>query len=148
MHDYSHFTKRRGNEIVIMLVYVDDLLNTGNSSSLIGELKEMLNNNFKMKGDLKYFIGIEIVHSDMGIILCQRKYALDLLSEVGLLGGKPFKTPMEQNIKLTSKGCDLNFELNKDDALIGDPNMYRKLTRKLLYSLLKILSLLTKLFRR
>mgnify|MGYP004717773015 FL=1 len=49
---------------------------------------------------LKYFLGIEVARNAEGIFLCQWKYALDVISEVGLLGTKPAKTPLEQNHKL------------------------------------------------
>lgn len=60
LHDYLLFTKRHGNEIVIILVYVDDLRITENTSSLINEFKGTFKNSFKMKdvGDLTYFLGI------------------------------------------------------------------------------------------
>ncbi|GMI89569.1 cysteine-rich RLK (RECEPTOR-like protein kinase) 8 [Hibiscus trionum] len=57
--DYSVFTKRQGEALVMMLIYVDDLLITGNSDVLIAELKLLLNQNFRMKdlGTLKFFFG-------------------------------------------------------------------------------------------
>lgn len=59
---------------------------------------------FKMKdlGEVKFFLGIEFVRSRKGIIMSQRKYALELISELGLSGTKPFSTPLETNLKLTS----------------------------------------------
>ena len=37
-------------------------------------------------GRLKYFLGIEVARCGKGIALCQRKYTLDLLYDVGMLG--------------------------------------------------------------
>jgi len=51
----------------------------------------------KDQGALKYFLGIEIAWSPIGIFLCQRKYALYIIDEVGLLGAKPFGFPLNQN---------------------------------------------------
>lgn len=55
---------------------------------------------WKNLGGLKYFLGIEVSRSKQGIILSQRKYVLDLLSEVGLLECKPADTPIVQNHQL------------------------------------------------
>lgn len=45
-------------------------------------------------------MGIEVARSNQGIFLSQRKYVLDLLSEVGLFDCKPTDTPIIQNHKL------------------------------------------------
>lgn len=76
---------------MIVLVYVDDLLITGNDPALIQETKQVLHSHFKIKDlrELKYFLGIEFCRSAQGILLNQRKYALELVSETGLAGSKP-----------------------------------------------------------
>lgn len=62
----------RGAEIVILLVYVDDLLITINSESLINEVKLSLQTSFRMKdlNDLKYFLCIEVARAYEGLVLC------------------------------------------------------------------------------
>ncbi|KAH0706956.1 hypothetical protein KY289_012032 [Solanum tuberosum] len=57
-------------------------------------------------GELKYFLGIEFARSKEGILMHQRKYVLELISEVDLGAAKPAMTPMDANIKLTSKEYD------------------------------------------
>lgn len=71
----------------------------GNDAALTSKFKLYLSECFRMKdlGALKYFLGIEVSRGKDGIYLSQRKYALDIISEVGLLGSKPVDTPMEQN---------------------------------------------------
>ncbi|XP_018627094.1 uncharacterized mitochondrial protein AtMg00810-like [Nicotiana tomentosiformis] len=83
-------------------------------------------------GDLRYFLGIEVMRSDKGILLNQRNYVLELISEVGLSGCKPVSTLMEQNHKLTTIDYDKHVG-NTGDALLEDACSYQKLIGKLLY---------------
>ena len=57
-------------------------------------------------GELKFFLGIEVARSNEGIVMCQRKYALELVAETGMSGAKPASTPFEINQKLTSTEYD------------------------------------------
>ncbi|XP_059315208.1 retrovirus-related Pol polyprotein from transposon RE1 isoform X2 [Lycium ferocissimum] len=106
--DYSLFTRKSGSDIVIILVYVDDLLITGNNVKLLCSTRKDLQNRFKMKdlGEFKFFLGIECARSSKGIVLSQRKYALELIAESGLGGAKNASTPLELNQKLTSVQYD------------------------------------------
>jgi len=49
---------------------------------------------------LKYFLRIEVAHQKHGVLLSQRKYAMDLLEEIEFLGCKPANTPMKVNVNL------------------------------------------------
>lgn len=79
-----------------ILVYVDDLILAGTNLDEISKIKAFLDLNFKIKdlGYLKFFLGLEIARSKSGIHLCQRKYALEILSDCGLLAAKPLSTSM------------------------------------------------------
>ncbi|KAL5560356.1 hypothetical protein UlMin_036567 [Ulmus minor] len=123
--DYSLFTKVSGDSFTAILLYVDDMIITGNDDKSINGVKEFLGSCFKIKdlGPLKYFLGIEVARSKTGISINQRKYTLDILQEAGLLGAKPAKFPMEQNLKLDSTVGDL----------LDNPTHYRRLVGKLLY---------------
>ena len=93
--DYSLMTKKVGNDIVVVLIYVDDLLVTGSSCQLIEETKQVLKDHFRIKdlGDLRFFLGIEFARNSEGILMHQRKYALELISDLGLGSSKPMSTP-------------------------------------------------------
>ncbi|CAL8995760.1 unnamed protein product [Prunus brigantina] len=81
--DYSLFTCKNGKSFTVLLIYVDDILITGNNLAVIDALKRFLSTRFKIKdlGDLKYFLGIEVSRSRKGISICQRKYALDIIKD-------------------------------------------------------------------
>lgn len=123
--DPSLFIKNNTASFTALLVYVDDLILVGNDIEEITSIKEFLHKKFKIKdlGYLKYFLGLEISRSQSGIHVCQRKYALDVLANTGLLASKPAATPMQRGTKLSQKlGTPL-----------ADPISYRRLIGKLIY---------------
>lgn len=74
-------------------------------------------------GPLKYFLCIDVAQNNYGIYLCQRKYALDILSDAGLLGSKPITFLMEQHHKLGKA----------KRPLLCNPESYRHLMGQLIY---------------
>ncbi|KAJ0558902.1 putative RNA-directed DNA polymerase [Helianthus annuus] len=126
--DHSMFTLSKGAVFIVLLVYVDDIIVTGNSESEVLNVKQVLSDNFQIKdlGLLKYFLGIEVLYSDEGLCLTQRKYCLELLDEFGFLGVKPVNTPIEQSHVLAGK-------LDKKLDLVKDVTSFQKLIGKLIY---------------
>ena len=100
--DHTLFLKKQHGKITTLIVYVDDMVVTGNDPEKIKALQNYLSREFEMKdlGPLKYFLGIEVSRSSEGIFLSQRKYALDLLQETGMSGCQPVNTPIEEGLKL------------------------------------------------
>ena len=123
--DYSLFTYHKEGKYMALLVYVDDIILMGNDANTCREFKEYLNHCFHIKdlGSLKYFLGLEVARNSRGIFLTQRKYALELVEECGLLGSKPTDFPIETNHKLALS----------DGAFLQDPMQYRRLVGKLIY---------------
>lgn len=86
-------------------------------------------------GELKFFLRIEFARSKKGILMHQRKYTLELVFELGLGAAKPFFTPIDTNIKLTTKEYD-DHVCSKEHGISDPPsNMhaYQRLIGKLLY---------------
>ncbi|XP_074356728.1 uncharacterized protein LOC141696493 [Apium graveolens] len=98
--DYSLFVRTTEKTIVLVLIYVDDFLITGNSPHDIAALKKMLFVNFHMKdlGNVRYFLGLEIDRTAEGFFVSQKKYTLDLLKEYNTEDVSPVKLPMENEL--------------------------------------------------
>jgi hypothetical protein len=101
--NYSLFTRVQGYVFIAFLAYVDDIIIASNDDDAVAALTQHLHAQFKLKdlGDVKFVLGLEIACNDKGISLCQRKYALEILEDSGLLASKPVKFPMESNLKLS-----------------------------------------------
>ncbi|RVW63721.1 Retrovirus-related Pol polyprotein from transposon RE1 [Vitis vinifera] len=124
--DHSVFYHHNSlGQCIYLVVYVDDIVITGSDQDGIQKLKQHLFTHFQTKdlGKLKYFLGIEITQSSSGVVLSQRKYALDILEETGMLDCKPVDTPMDPNVKLVPG----------QGEPFGDPGRYRRLVGKLNY---------------
>lgn len=94
-------------------------------SSFITYVKKELGRIFEVKdlGPFKYFLGLEVARSRKGIFLSQRKYALDLLRDTGMIGCKPATSPMDPKQSL--------HEI--EDDLLPDPHTYQRLVGRLIY---------------
>jgi hypothetical protein len=98
--DHILFLKHRRGKVTALIVYVDDMIITGDDTEEIAKLQKQLATEFEMKnlGGLKYFLGIEVARSEQGIFLSQQKYILDLLYEVGMLDCKPADMSLSYDI--------------------------------------------------
>ncbi|KAL0308843.1 UNVERIFIED_CONTAM: Retrovirus-related Pol polyprotein from transposon RE2 [Sesamum radiatum] len=75
------YIKSQGNDTLIVSLYVDDLIYTGNNEKMIQDFKEDMMKTFEMSdlGLMHFFLGIEINQEKEGIFICQRKYTETLL---------------------------------------------------------------------
>lgn len=117
--DPSLYIKKTQTDIVLLVIYVDDLIIiTGSNGQLISEVKHSLSQAFNMKdmGKLHYFLGIEIWRFEDSIMLTQGKYTQKVLQQFHLHDNKPLPTPMESNVKLSAH----------DKSPDTDPYQYRQ----------------------
>ncbi|CAL1353665.1 unnamed protein product [Linum trigynum] len=125
LNDPSLFVKSSSAGYVVLLLYVDDMVVTGDDIEGIDHLKKGLQSAFHLKdlGELSYFLGLEITRDRHGIMLSQRKYIGDLLSEHHFEDCLPVSIPMELNLKLSRESGDL----------LSDATSYRSLVDSLIY---------------
>ena len=125
----------------MLIVYVDDMVVTGNDIEERKALQDYLCGEFEMKvlGPLKYFLGIEVSRSNAWIFLYQRKYALDLLHETGMSRCQPIDTPVEEGLKLCVDPNQVLVNKGQYQRLVGRL-MYLAHTRPVLAYALSIIS--------
>lgn len=123
--DPSLFILHQGQETILLLLYVDDIILTGSSEQLLQTFIHSLSVKFHMKdlGQLHYFLGIEATRTSTELFLCQTKYALDLLSRANMIDCKPIATPLSLKPVI----------LARDAVLLPNPMNYRSLVGGLQY---------------
>jgi hypothetical protein len=107
------------------MVYVDDMIITGDDPKYIVFVKARLSDQILMS-DLdpsRYFLGIEISSTPERFFLSQEKYIQDLLDRASLTDHRTAEFPMELNVHLTPT----------DGEPLEDPTRYRHIIGSLIY---------------
>ncbi|KAK3725314.1 hypothetical protein QZH41_002591 [Actinostola sp. cb2023] len=100
----------------IIAVYVDDIVLAGPSDEKIAEVKQNISERFEVKdmGELKYFLGVQVIQEDGKVWIGQPTYTENILKKFGMENCKPVSTPVDPNFKLTKAGAD-NVPHNQSD---------------------------------
>ena len=122
--DTSLFVFHQQSSLIYLLLYVDDIIVTGNNPSLLDSFTRKLHSEFATKdlGSLSYFRGLEASPTPDGLFISQLKYARDILTRAQLLDSKPVHTPMVVSQHLTVAGSPFS-----------NPTLYRSLVGALQY---------------
>ncbi|XP_055962301.1 uncharacterized mitochondrial protein AtMg00810-like [Mercurialis annua] len=106
--DPSLFILRNDHMVILMLIYVDDIVLTGNNDTYINLLINKLGKEFALKdlGEFHFFLGIEVQRNQQGPTLSQIQYAKELLHKAGLLDSTHYKTPMALKSQMTPRDSD------------------------------------------
>ena len=122
--DHCICTMKNENEMVIILVWVDDLIIAATNDELLSKIKQMLNDKFHMKdlGTLSYFLGISFEQGEGYVKMNQTKYLLKILEKFEMSNCKPRSTPCEQKL-----------ECNGDEQI--DSTKYREVVGSLIYAM-------------
>ena len=135
------YVKHQNNDVLIVSLYVDDLLLTGNNARLVEDFKQEMMKGFEMT-DLElmtFFLGMEIKQAEHEVFICQKKYAKDILKKFKLEECKAASTPMNQKEKLCKEDGADKVDEGYFRSLIGCL-MYLTTTRPDILNAVSILS--------
>lgn len=125
-YEHTLFIKTEdGGKMLIVCLYVDDLIYTGNNIEMFGSFKKSMMAEFEMSdlGMMHYFLGIEVVQSSTGIFISQKKYVREILERFQKKDCNPVNTPSEYGMKL-----------NKDNGgKKVDDTIYKQIVGSLVY---------------
>jgi hypothetical protein len=124
-HDPALFVHTSSHGRTLLLLYVDDMIITGDDPEYIAFVKARLHDQFLMTdlGPLRYFLGIEVSSTSDGLSISQEKYIQDLLAHAALGDERTVETPMGLDVKLRPT----------DGDPLPDPTHYRHLIGSLVY---------------
>ncbi|KAJ9556522.1 hypothetical protein OSB04_011136 [Centaurea solstitialis] len=122
--DTSLFTYHRGSDTIYFLLYVDDIILTASSPTLISMVISKLSSEFPMSdlGPLSFFLGIASSRSKFGLFLSQSAFAQEILARADMISCNPCSTPADTKTKLVVDG-----------EPVPDPTLYRSLAGALQY---------------
>jgi hypothetical protein len=108
-----------------LLLYVDDIILTANTTTLLHSIIKSLHSEFAMSdlGDIHHFLGINVHRTSEGLFLSQQQYALEILDRANMLNCNPITTPVDTRSKLSAT----------DGARFSNPALYRSLAGALQY---------------
>lgn len=118
--DTSLFVYKQGYAMAYLLVYVDDIILTASTSSLLRQVVQALCREFAIKdlGDLRFFLGVQVRCDATGFSLSQAQYTEDILERAGMANCKPASTPVDAQQKLSAA----------DGEPASDGTFYRSIT--------------------
>ncbi|GJS16241.1 retrovirus-related pol polyprotein from transposon TNT 1-94 [Tanacetum coccineum] len=123
--DPTLFTRKAGNDLLLVQIYVDDIIFASTNTAMCNEFANLMTTKFKMSmmGQMSFFLGLQISQSPRGIFLNQSKYASEIIKKYGMLTSDSVDTPMVEKSKL-------------DEDLQGTPvdaTLYRGMIGSLMY---------------
>lgn len=122
--DSSLFVLSKSANLIYLLLYVDDIVMTGNHSALLNAFIGKLTHEFATKdlGSLNYFLGLEAHRTFIGLFLSQVMYEHEIFQRAQLVDSKPVGTLMvvAQHLSTTSPDFD-------------DPPLYQSIVSALQY---------------
>ncbi|WKA06719.1 hypothetical protein VitviT2T_024607 [Vitis vinifera] len=129
-NEHTLFVKTiKGGKILILSLYVDDLIFTGNDESMFYEFKSSMMREFDMTdlGKIRYFLGFEVLQKTDGIYISKKKYALDVLKRFGMEESNSIHSPIVTSFKV----------FKDENGVKVDATFFKQMTAKRVFGYLR-----------
>jgi hypothetical protein len=104
--DHSIWVWKRGDQRILVPVFVDDLTIAARNKADVEKVKSELRQRFKLRdlGPTSFLLGVHIIRdrSQRKLTMSQRQYTLDMLERYGMSDCSPVTTPMNPSVKLST----------------------------------------------
>jgi len=119
--DTSLFVDNWDCVVAYFLVYVDDLLPTGNNDSFLNAFKIVIPLKFSLKDHESphHFLGIEILHISRSFFISQQHYIRKLLISTSMQDAKSVSTPLSTSCDLTPTSYAPSCDMREFRRIIG-----------------------------
>jgi len=106
-YDPCLYYRKKSLIIIYLLLYVDDVILTGNCLRELEIIKKQLQSKFQMSdlGKCQFVLGIELIESETSRSLSQQRYINDILNRFEMQDCKPASTPINISEKITLHQC-------------------------------------------
>ncbi|OIT38695.1 retrovirus-related pol polyprotein from transposon tnt 1-94 [Nicotiana attenuata] len=121
-HEHALYVKiAKNGDILLVCLYVDDLIFTGNNPKMFEEFKEAMAREFEMTdiGLMSYYLGIQVQQRKDGIFISQGEYAKEILKKFEMDNCNPVSTPVECGVKISKHGDGENVNPTFFKSLVG-----------------------------
>ena len=111
----------RGEETVIVAIYVDDILIATENEKTMLKVKKMISEKFDVKdlGELRSFLGVKVEMLSNGIWIGQPGYATKVLEKFDMIDAKPVSTPVDVSQKLNSASSEPAVDRSHYQSAVG-----------------------------
>jgi len=119
--DNNLFLKSKGEHLLIVQVYVDDIMFCATNNGLCDEFSDLVRSEFEMSmmGELNFFLGLQIKETSNGTMIYQQKYVKELIKRFGMESAKPIDTPISSSTRLVADDGSPSIEEKFYRGMIG-----------------------------
>lgn len=120
-YENAVYTRGKGDDSLIIAVYVDDILVTGAKVAIIEEFNLEMGVKFEMTdlGMLSYYLGIEVQQNQSHIVLKQSPYAKKIIEKAGMKDCNPTKYPLDPKDQICKDEMGKAVDTTMYKSLVG-----------------------------